>query len=75
MGTILALGLAAAVYPQLLAVVVVILTRPNPKPRLWACYLGSMFVSVGASAAVLVVFRCGAVVRGTSRALRDRCSA
>src|SRR5207248_494679 len=28
MGTILLLGLAAAVYPQLLAVVVVILTRP-----------------------------------------------
>jgi hypothetical protein len=74
MGTILALGLAAAVYPQLLAVVVVILTRPNRKPRLWACYLGSVFVSVGASAAV-VVFRCGTVVRGTSRALRDRCSA
>ena len=66
MGTILALGLAAAVYPQLLAVVVVILTRPNPKPLLWACYLGSVFVSVGASAAVLVVFRSRASVAGTT---------
>ena len=31
MAGILALGLGAAVYPQLLAIVVVILTRPNPK--------------------------------------------
>jgi len=57
MGTIIALGLAAAVYPQLLAVVVVILTRPNPKPLLWACYLGSLCVSIGCDVAVLVAFR------------------
>jgi hypothetical protein len=36
MGPILALALAAAVYPQLLAVVVVILTPPSPKLLLWA---------------------------------------
>ena len=39
MGSIIVLALAAAVYPQLLAVVVIILTRPNPQPLLWACYL------------------------------------
>ncbi len=57
MGTIVALGLAAAVYPQLLAVVVVILTQPSPRPLLWACYVGSLSVSVGCAAAVLVAFR------------------
>ena len=56
MGTILLLALAAAVYPQLLAVVVVILTRPNPKPLLWACYLGSLLVTVGTSVAILAIF-------------------
>ncbi len=60
------LGLAAALYPQLLAVVVVILTRPNPKPLLWACYLGSLVVSVGCSAAILAVFRSRGSVAGTS---------
>jgi Sap, sulfolipid-1-addressing protein len=66
MGTIFVLGLAAALYPQLLAVVVVILTRPNPKPLLWACYLGSLVVSVGCSAAILAVFRSRGSVAGTS---------
>jgi hypothetical protein len=54
---ILALGLGAAVYPQLLAIVVVILTRPDPKGLLWACYLGAVSVSVGCGVAVLLVFR------------------
>jgi hypothetical protein len=45
-GSIILLGLAAAVYPQLLAVVVIILTRPNPRPLLLACYLASLLVSV-----------------------------
>jgi hypothetical protein len=66
MGTIFVLGLAAAVYPQLLAVVVVVLTRPNPKPLLWACYLGSLVVSVGCSATILAVFRSRGSVAGTS---------
>ena len=39
MGSFILLALAAAVYPQLLAVVVIILTRPNPRRLLWACYL------------------------------------
>jgi hypothetical protein len=43
-GSIILLALAAAVYPQLLAVVVIILTRPNPQPLLWGCYLASLLV-------------------------------
>lgn len=70
MGTVLALGLAAALYPQLLAVVVVILTRPNPRPLLWACYLGALSVSVACGTAVLLAFRSRETVLGsTSRGL------
>jgi hypothetical protein len=66
MATIILLGLAAAVYPQLLAVVVVILTRPKPKPLLWACYLGGLFVALGCSVALLAIFRSNGSVAGTS---------
>jgi hypothetical protein len=68
--TILAFGLAAAVYPQLLAVVVVILTRPGARRLLWACYLGAASVSVGSGIAVLLVFRDrGTVVGSTAHRL------
>lgn len=66
MGTILLLGLAAAVYPQLLAVVAVILTRPNPRPLLWACYLASLFVAIGSGLAILAVFRSRGTIAGES---------
>jgi hypothetical protein len=65
-GTILLLALAAAVYPQLLAVVVIILTRPNPQPLLWACYLAGMVVSVGSSVVILAVFRSRGSIAGTT---------
>ena len=52
MGSIILLAVAAAVYPQLLAVVLIILTRPNPQPLLWACYLTAVIVSVSPSASV-----------------------
>ena len=66
MGSIILLALAAAVYPQLLAVVVIILTRPSPLPLLWACYLASLVVSVGSSVLILVAFQSRASVAGTS---------
>ncbi len=66
MGTILALGLAAAVYPQLLAVVAVILTRANPRRLLWACYLGAAGMSVAGAVVALVVFRARGSLAGTS---------
>src|SRR6476646_11920137 len=64
--SIILLALAAAVYPQLLAVVVIILTRPNPQPLLWACYLASLLVSVGSSVLIFAVFRSRGSVAGTS---------
>jgi Sap, sulfolipid-1-addressing protein len=65
-GSIILFALAAAVYPQLLAVVVIILTRPNPQPLLWACYLGSFVVSVGSSVLVFAAFQSRGTVAGTS---------
>src|SRR6478609_11021669 len=64
--SIILLALAAAVYPQLLAVVVIILTRPNPQPLLWACYLASLLVSVGSSVVIFAVFKSRGTVAGTS---------
>ena len=66
MATIFALAFAAAVYPQLLAVVVVILTRERPKPLLLMCYLASVCTSIGASAAIVAVFGSRGTVAGTS---------
>jgi hypothetical protein len=65
-GSIILLALAAAVYPQLLAVVVVILTRPHPQPLLWTCYLASLAVSVGAGILTFMVFQSRGTVAGTS---------
>ena len=66
MGSIILLALAAAVYPQLLAVVLIILTRPNPQPILWACYLASLVVSVGGSVLIFAAFQSRGSVVGTS---------
>lgn len=66
MGSIILLALAAAVYPQLLAVVVIILTRPTPQPLLWACYLASLVVSVGGSVLIFAAFQSRESVAGTS---------
>jgi hypothetical protein len=65
-GSIILLAIAAAVYPQLLGVVVIVLTRPNPQPLLWACYLASLLVSVGSSVLIFVVFQSRESVAGTS---------
>jgi hypothetical protein len=65
-GSIILLALAAAVYPQLLAVVLIILTRRNPQPLLWACYLASLVVSVGSSVLIFAVFKSRGSVAGTS---------
>jgi hypothetical protein len=65
-GPIILLALGAAVYPQLLAVVVIILTRPNPRLLLWGCYLGGLFVSVCAGVGIFAVFQSRGTVAGTS---------
>lgn len=66
MGSIILLALGAAVYPQLLAVVLIILTRPNPRPLLGACYLASLVVSVGSSVLIFAAFQSRGSVAGTS---------
>jgi Sap, sulfolipid-1-addressing protein len=66
MGRILVFAFAAAVYPQLLAVVVVILTRTNPLPLLWVCYIACLLVSLGTSAAFLIIFHDHGSIAGTS---------
>ena len=65
-GSIIVFAVAAAVYPQLLAVVVIILTRPSPRPLLWACYLASLVVSVGSSVLIFAVFQSHETIAGTS---------
>lgn len=66
MGPVLALGLAAAVYPQLLAVVIVILTRPGARQLLWACYLGALACNIGCALGVYAVFNARGTIAGTS---------
>jgi len=65
-GSIILLALAAAVYPQLLAVVVIILTRSHPRPLLWASYLASLLVSIGSSVLIFAVFQARSSIGGTS---------
>ena len=57
MPELLGFALAAAAYPQLLAIVVLILTRPEPRRLLWACWFGAFSMSVGCGLAVLLLFR------------------
>lgn|GEM_PF-665190 len=61
-----AVASAGSLSIQLLAVVLVILTRPSPKPLLWAFWLSAMIVSCGVSAIVLAVFRAKGTILGTT---------
>jgi len=63
---LLALGSAGSLAVQLLAVVVVILTRPRPKPLLWAFYVSALVVSVAISSIALAVFRAKGTFLGTT---------
>ena len=63
----LAFANAASLAVQLLAVVLVILTRPRPKPLLWAFWLSAMVVSCGSGYIVLAVFRAKGTILGTTK--------
>jgi hypothetical protein len=65
---LLSLGSAASLAVQLLAVVLVILTRPRPKPLLWAFWLSAMAWSCGSSLIVLAVFRAKGTILGNTAA-------
>jgi hypothetical protein len=45
---------------------VIILTRPNPQPLLWGCYVASLFVNVAAGVAIFAVFQSRGSFAGTS---------
>jgi hypothetical protein len=65
---LLALASLGSLAVQQLAVVLVVLTRPRPKPLLWAFWLSAMVVSCGIGVAVLAVFRAkGTFLGATSR--------
>ena len=57
MGRTIALALAAAVYPTLLAGVIVILGQPRPRPLLFGFLLGGMTMSVIAGVVVTQALR------------------
>ena len=63
---VLALGSAGSLALQLLAVVLVVLTRPHPKPLLWAFWLSALVVSCGFSVLALAVFRAKGSFLGTT---------
>ena len=65
---LLSFASAGSLSVQLLAVVLVILTRPHPKPLLWAFWLTAIVVSCGFGYIVLAVFRAKGTILGTTSA-------
>jgi len=63
---LLALANAGSLLVQLLAIVLVILTRPRPRPLLWAFWLSAFVVLSGVSAVVLAVFRTKGTILGST---------
>lgn len=63
---LLSLASAASLALQLLAVVLVILTRPNPRPLLWAFWLSALVFSCAFGYGVLAVFRSKGTILGTT---------
>jgi Sap, sulfolipid-1-addressing protein len=66
MGNLIPLALAAAFYPTLLAVVVIILTRPNPARLLAAFLIGGMLTSVLVGLIVLAIIETSGAVGSDS---------
>ena len=62
----LAFASAGSLLVQLLAVVLVILTRPRPKTLLWAFWLTAFIVSCGFGFLALAVFRAKGTFLGTT---------
>jgi Sap, sulfolipid-1-addressing protein len=63
---LLPLALGSAVYPTLLAVVIVILTQPNPRRILLAYLAGAMLASLSLGFGILVALNSGHVMNGSS---------
>jgi len=67
MAELLPLALAAALYPPILGMVVVILARPNPRNLLLAYTAGALLVSVAVGLAIVAALSAGDVVGGSDR--------
>jgi hypothetical protein len=63
---ILGLAVAAAFYPLLLGAVLLILTRPRPRPLLLAFLIGGMAVSLLAGTLILVLAQGSGALAGSS---------
>ena len=63
---LLPLALAAAAYPTLIAMVVVILGRDNPRLLLTAYLAGALFISVAAGCAIVAALTAGHAVGGSN---------
>ena len=62
----LAFASAGSLAVQLLAVVLVILTRPRPKALLWAFWLSALVISCGFGFTALALFRAKGTFLGTT---------
>jgi hypothetical protein len=65
MAELIPLALAAALYPPILAIVVVILARPKPRNLLLAYVVGALLVSTLAGLAIVAALNAGNVVGGS----------
>lgn len=63
---VLVLALASALYPTLLAIVVIVLTRPRPVPLLTAFLAGGMFMSVAIGLAAISLLEGSGLLEGGS---------
>jgi hypothetical protein len=66
---LLPMALWSAFYPTLLALVVVILGRPQPRRLLLAYYLGGMTMSFAAGAVLIAAFGAGHDVGASNRSV------
>jgi Sap, sulfolipid-1-addressing protein len=66
---LLPMALWSAFYPTLLAVVVLILARPNPRRLLVAYYAGGLLVSFAAAALLIEAFKAGHSVGASNKSL------
>ena len=69
MAELIPLALAAALYPPILALVVVILARPNPRNLLLAYVVGAMLVSTLAGFGIVAALNAGNVVGGSDHTI------
>src|SRR4051794_41491333 len=63
---LLVLALDAALYPTLLAAVVILLSQPRRKPLLTAYLAGGLTISIGLGLAIIAVLKGSNAVQGSS---------